>query len=144
MNKTNCLGLQEYKDPLYVSNINRIMNPRIWTAILCSKSIIIHVIKLTKVSPVVVLWAFKALLLEHWGHLNDRPAVEALTIWQDVQVIEHLEESWARLVNGADHSAASLSQGLEVGNHLQGRGAVQTTAIRQVTALVYSIKVISR
>lgn len=62
---------------------------------------------LTEGSGVVIAWTHESQLAQEWHELLRRALVDALPLSERVQVVEHLEESSARLVDRADDGAAS-------------------------------------
>lgn len=82
---------------------------------------------LTEGSGVVIAWTHESQLAQERHELLRRALVDALPLGERVQVVEHLEESSARLVDRADDGAASTRQRLEQRDTLEARRAVQTT-----------------
>ena len=56
----------------------------------------------------------------------DGPPVDALPLGEGVEVVELLEQFGGGLVDGADHGAAPLGQGLQEVNALVAAAAVQS------------------
>lgn len=75
----------------------------------------------------MVAWTHESQLAQERHELLRRALVDALPLGERVQVVEHLEESSARLVDRADDGAASARQRLEQRDTLEARRAVQTT-----------------
>lgn len=51
--------------------------------------------------------------------------VDTLSISQSIQMVEHLEQSGRRLVDGTDNGPAASGQGLQQRYTLEARGTVQ-------------------
>jgi hypothetical protein len=92
-------------------------------------------INLTKISSVVIVRALESRFFEHLDHPLRGPRVEAIPFRDKVEVVEHLEDAGARLVDDADDGVPSGAQVAEVRDHLDRRRAVQATERRETLLL---------
>lgn len=65
------------------------------------------------------------LVFEEFGDLVDRPTVGEVSICQQEQVVEALEDLRGGLVNGADYGASLCNKALQDLHHILCSGAVQ-------------------
>lgn len=75
---------------------------------------------------IVIAWTLQRKCAEERHQLFGASLVDALSVRQCVELIEHLEQTGRRLMDGADNCSASASQELQQIDALEASGTVQT------------------
>lgn len=90
-----------------------------------STNSIFHFQNLTKIRRVIVLWANETGLRKATQHFALLSGIKDLSVGQNQDIVEQLEQSRPGLMDHADHNPAIMGQPLEMADHLVTGHAVQ-------------------